>query len=83
MKDQVRRQRRENLLRRFGRLAFAAMSPLFLLALFSAQATDTIASTAALAEAKHGEDPRYQQYVKTVPLLLPTFGSILRYVRSW
>jgi steroid 5-alpha reductase family enzyme len=69
-------------LRRFGRLALAAMSPLFLLALFSAQATDKIANTAALAMAKYGEDPRYQEYVKTVPLLLPTFGSILRYVRG-
>ena len=69
-------------LRRFGRFAGAAASPLFLLALFYAQATDVIANAVSLAEAKYGKDPRYQKYVQSVPLVLPTFGSIGRFLRG-
>ena len=69
-------------LRRGGRLAGAALSPLFLLALFYAQATDVIANAVNLADKKYGADPRYQQYVKSVPLVLPTLASISRFLRG-
>ena len=63
---------------RLGRLGGAALSPLFMLALFYAQATDTIAHTAQLADAKYGHDPRYKAYVSSTPLVLPTLSSIAR-----
>ena len=65
-------------LRRGGRLLGAAASPLFLLALFYAQATDTMASAAALADAKYGADPNFKKYVATTPLILPTRESLGR-----
>ena len=70
------------LLRRLGRFAGAATSPLFLLGLFYAQATDTIAHAVELANKRYGADPRYQAYVGSVPLVLPTFKSIWRFLRG-
>ena len=61
-----------------GRLGAAALSPLFMLALFYAQATDTIAQTAKMADAKYGDDPRYKAYVASTPLVLPTLSSVAR-----
>lgn len=69
-------------IRRISRFAGAATSPLFLLALFYGQATDTIANAVALANAKYGKDPRYQEYVTNVPLVLPTLHSIGRFFRG-
>ena len=63
---------------RMLRLVGGAASPLFLLALFDAQATDKIASTAKLMEAKYGADPRFRQYVECTPLLIPSLESIGR-----
>ena len=67
---------------RLSRLSGAMCSPLFLFALFYAQATDTIANAVALADQKYGQDPRYQRYVQAVPLLLPTLASIGRFFRG-
>ena len=65
-------------LRRYGRLAAAAASPVFLLALFYAQATDTLANTAELARNKYGHQTRFQQYEASTPLVLPTPKSLAR-----
>ena len=59
-------------LRRAARLVGGAMSPLFLLGLFYAQATDTIAHTAELAEKRYGHDARFREYVRTTPLVVPS-----------
>jgi len=67
---------------RGGRLLGAALSPAFLAALFYAQATDTIAHTVALADARYGADPRYREYVATTPLVLPTPSSVARLFSS-
>ena len=61
---------------RGGRLLGAAASPLFMVALFYAQATDNLAHTAELAMAKYGDDPRYVAYVADTPLVVPTLASI-------
>eukprot|EP00438_Fugacium_kawagutii_P028569 Skav232558 [mRNA] locus=scaffold3309:79915:80802:- [translate_table: standard] len=54
------------------------LSPLFLLTLFYGQACGAISNTLELANAKHGHDPAYQEYVKTVPVLMPSISSVLR-----
>mmetsp|Transcript_58461 Transcript_58461/g.92631 ORF Transcript_58461/g.92631 Transcript_58461/m.92631 type:complete len:302 (-) Transcript_58461:74-979(-) len=57
------------------------LSPLFLLALFYGQACGTISNTVELANAKHGHDPAYQEYIKKVPVFMPSPSSMLR-IRS-
>ena len=54
------------------------LSPLFLLALFYGQACGTISNTVELANAKHGHDPAYQEYIKKVPVFMPSPSSMLR-----
>jgi steroid 5-alpha reductase family enzyme len=56
-----------------ARLLLAALSPLFMLALFWSQASGAATNTQELAETKYGADPRYQEYVRTVPLMVPGF----------
>ena len=68
----------KSLLRKAGRLLGATLSPLFMVALFYAQATDTIAKTQALADEKYGHDPVYKRWVSTTPLIVPTFESVKR-----
>ena len=34
-----------------------------------------------LAEAKYGADPKFQQYVRQTPLVVPGVGHVLRTVR--
>jgi len=67
-------------LRTVARLVGAAASPLFLAALFYAQATDVIAPTAALAEKRYGADPRFRAYVESTPLLVPNLESVRRFM---
>lgn len=55
-------------------------SPLFLLGLFYGQACGAISNTVQLTQAKHGQDPEFQEYVRNVPLFFPTGGSIWRMV---
>ena len=43
---------------------------------------DVIANAVALADKKYGADARYQEYVKSVPLVLPTWASLSRFVRG-
>ena len=64
--------------RRWLRLAAATLSPLFLLALFNSQATDTIGNAVALMKKRYGSDPRFMEWYESTPLLLPTLGSIRR-----
>lgn len=54
------------------------LSPLFLLALFYGQACGVISNTVELANAKHGHDPTYQEYLKRVPIFMPSASSLLR-----
>lgn len=56
---------------RYRRLVVSAISPLFLLGWFSAQASGQVSNTQALSLQKYGKDPNYQTYLDTVPLLLP------------
>ena len=56
----------------------ALVSPAFLLALFYAQATDTVTHTRAMADAKYGADANYKKYVTSTPLVLPTPASLAR-----
>eukprot|EP00927_Polykrikos_kofoidii_P079120 TRINITY_DN75912_c0_g1_i1.p1 TRINITY_DN75912_c0_g1~~TRINITY_DN75912_c0_g1_i1.p1 ORF type:complete len:318 (-),score=25.59 TRINITY_DN75912_c0_g1_i1:80-946(-) len=65
-------------LQRCGLLAGAAISPLFMLALFYAQATDTIMDAAAQADARYGSLPGYRGYVRETPLVIPSLTSIWR-----
>lgn len=65
--------------RRFARLASAALCPLFLWRLFSAQAGGSMLDAAAQAAAKYEGVPGYQAYVDTTPLLFPTLSSL----RAW
>lgn len=62
--------------RRYARFGAAALGPLFLLALFSAQANGSIANAVELAQAKYGADPRYEAYLSSTPLLFPTLRSL-------
>lgn len=46
--------------------------------LFYAQATGAMANTVELAQARYGSDPRYQQYIRETPLILPSLSGIRR-----
>jgi steroid 5-alpha reductase family enzyme len=49
----------------------ALLSPTFLFALFSAQATGGLTPTLELATKKYGSDSEYIKYISTVPLIFP------------
>ena len=53
------------------RLRLALLSPAFMTALFYAQASGAMANTRELAMQKYGDDPQYQRYIATVPLVIP------------
>ena len=70
-----------------GRLGLAAASPLFLYALFNAQATGTppgsgLAKGYDLTLAKFGNDPTWQAYNAATPQLLPTLASVQAWLRG-
>jgi len=52
-------------------LGLALLSPVGLACLFYAQASGQMMDTVKLANAKYGHDARYQEYVNTVPLIVP------------
>lgn len=57
------------------RLFLGLASPLFLAALFQGQASGAITNTVELAMKRYGDDPAYQKYIETVPLIFPrVFG---------
>ena len=66
---------------RICRLVGGALSPLFLFGLFYAQATDTIAHTAKLAEQRYGADPNFARYAESTPLVVPSLASLGRLFR--
>ena len=66
---------------RAARLLGGAASPLFMLALFSAQATGALTNTVQLANDRYGADPAYVEYVDSTPLLLPTTASVGKVLR--
>ena len=59
------------------RFAAALFSPLFLLALFYGQATDTIANAVELAAAKYKGQPGYTRYVETTPWIFPSAATLM------
>jgi len=63
-------------LRRWLRLGAAALSPLFMLGLFSGQANGAIGNAVELAAKRYGGDAKYQAYLAATPLLFPTLKSL-------
>jgi len=63
-----------------SRFAVAAVSPLFLLALFSGQANGVppLNKGFDMVMAKHGGTAAFQEYDKLTPRLIPTLGSLWR-----
>jgi len=57
---------------RGGLIAGACASPVFLASIFYAQASGAVSPAVSLAQMKYGSDSAFQQYVETVPLILPT-----------
>ncbi|KAI2499343.1 DUF1295-containing protein [Fragilaria crotonensis] len=53
------------------RMLIAFLSPLFLWALFNAQASGNLTPALELANKKYGHDPAYLQYVANTPLIIP------------
>lgn len=53
------------------RMILAFLSPVFLWALFSAQASGTLTPALELANKKYGQDPSYLEYVANTPLIFP------------
>jgi len=68
--------------RQYLRLGCATLSPLFLFALFSGQANDTIGNAVALSKAKYGSDGAFLAYLEKTPLLFPTVRSTVAFFRS-
>jgi len=62
-------------LRRWLRLAGASFSPLFLLALFQGQATGKITDAFGMMVKRYGGDARFDEWLRTTPVLLPTLAS--------
>lgn len=59
---------------KYGRLAVAALGPLFMLALFNGQATGAILGDSFQANREkygYGKDPVFTNYIDTVPVLFP------------
>jgi steroid 5-alpha reductase family enzyme len=53
------------------KLILACLGPSFLWLLFNGQATGTITTAVELANAKYGKNPKYTEYIKEVPLIIP------------
>lgn len=67
-----------------SRFAVAALSPLFLFALFSGQANGVppLNKGFDMVMAKHGSTAAFQDYDRLTPRLIPTLGSVWRWVRG-
>lgn len=55
----------------YRKLAMAAISPLFMWALFKGQADGSMTTTVELANAKYGADSGYIKYIEEVPMIIP------------
>ena len=64
--------------RGLGRLAAACASPLFMVALFYAQAKGSMGPD--MASAKYGKDAGFQQWAKETPLVVPSPAHVWRLV---
>jgi len=61
------------------RLALAFLSPLFLWTLFSGQANGSITNAVEMATKRYGKDPAFNEYVETVPKIVP---NIFRWLKQ-
>ena len=68
--------------RNWLRMAAGLLSPAFLYALFSGQATGAIGNSIELAEARYGKDPRFQRWLAETPMIIPTAASVLRFLKG-
>jgi steroid 5-alpha reductase family enzyme len=53
------------------KLILACLGPSFLWLLFNGQATGAITNVVELANTKYGKNPKYVEYIKEVPLIIP------------
>ncbi len=60
------------------RLVLACLSPLFLWTLFNGQANGSITNAVELATKKYGQDPNFEEYVETVPKIVPNLFRWLK-----
>jgi steroid 5-alpha reductase family enzyme len=60
------------------RLFVAFLSPLFMWTLFSGQANGSLTNAVELAHKKYGNDPKFQEYVQTVPKIIPNLACWLK-----
>ncbi len=60
----------------FRRCFVVCLSPLFLWALLGGQAKGTIGSSVEQAFARYGGDPEFQEYVDSVPLIVPDVKKV-------
>ena len=67
-----------SLLWRSRRAFIALLSPLFMWTLFSGQSNGSITNAVELANKKYGDDKAYQDYISSVPLIIPNLSSWLR-----
>jgi hypothetical protein len=56
-------------------VGLATLSPIFMLGLFYGQASGMFTNTAALRDAKYGNDPAYRIYADNTPLILPLVAA--------
>jgi Predicted membrane protein len=60
------------------RVFVAFLSPLFMWALFSGQASGNLTNAVELAQQKYGKDPKFREYLETVPKIIPNVLSWLK-----
>mmetsp|Transcript_13628 Transcript_13628/g.25599 ORF Transcript_13628/g.25599 Transcript_13628/m.25599 type:complete len:377 (+) Transcript_13628:7022-8152(+) len=61
------------------RLFVAFLSPLFMWTLFSGQANGSITNAVELAHKKYGNDPKFREYLETVPKIIP---NVIRWLKQ-
>ena len=74
------------IIQRAGALAcqvvLAAASPVFLGALFGAQASGSLTPAVELSQARYGSDPRFAAYLEKTPLFMPRVDKWLAALAS-
>ena len=64
------------------KLALACVSPVFLGALFGAQASGSLTPAVELSQARYGSDPRFAAYLENTPLFMPRVDKWLAALAS-
>ena len=59
------------------RVFVAFLSPVLMWLLFSGQAQGSIGSGVEQSMARYGDDPKFLEYIDTVPLIVPDFQKII------